>query len=98
LIQSAVRSSASNWRRSSKVAIWGPYWDDFNRDPAQTQVSRIYLEYDAAFDWPADNPRLDTLAERSERRFVKRGGGLTTGKQPVPDPGIVQLIATSTGS
>jgi DNA-binding transcriptional MerR regulator len=58
----------------------------------------IYLEYDAAFDWPADDPRLEALADRSERWLVRRGGAVTSGKQPAPDPGLVQLIATSTGS
>src|ERR1700694_5003768 len=55
----------------------------------------IYLEYDAAFDWPADDPRLEALADRSERWFVRRGGGLTSRNQPAADPGIVQLIAKS---
>jgi DNA-binding transcriptional MerR regulator len=59
----------------------------------------IYLEYDAAFDWPADDPRLEALADRSERWFVGQGDSAVTSRnQPAADPGIVQLIATSTGS
>jgi hypothetical protein len=39
------------------------------------------------------------VADRSECWFVKQGdAALTSRKQPAADPGIVQLIATSTGS
>ncbi len=58
----------------------------------------IYLEYDAAFDWPADDPRLDALAERAERWLVRRAGGRASKRRPDADPGIAELIAASTGS
>lgn len=86
LLQSASPKAAAIWFADKKDAIGDP------------EFVAIYLEYDAAFDWPADDPRLDALAERSERWLVRRRGELTSGKQPAPDPGIVQLIATSTGS
>src|SRR6202165_3389527 len=86
LLQSASPKAAAIWFADKVHAIDDP------------EFVAIYLEYDAAFDWPADDPRLDALAERSERWLVRQGGGLTSGKQPAADPGIVQLIATSTGS
>src|SRR6202521_5459850 len=86
LLQSASPKAAAVWFADKLGAIDDP------------EFVAIYLEYDAAFDWPADDPRLDALAERSERWLVRRGGGLTSGKEPAADPGIVQLIATSTGS
>jgi len=86
LMQSALPKAAAIWLADKLDAIQDP------------EFVAIYLEYDAAFDWPADDPRLEALADRSERWFVGRGGGVTSGKQPAPDPGIARLIATSTGS
>jgi DNA-binding transcriptional MerR regulator len=87
LLQSASPKAAAVWFADKLDAIGDP------------EFVAIYLEYDAAFDWPADDPRLEALADRSERWFVRQANaGLASRKQPVPDPGIVQLIATSTGS
>jgi DNA-binding transcriptional MerR regulator len=86
LLQSASPKAAAIWFADKLAAIDDP------------EFVAIYLEYDAAFDWSADDPRLEALADRSERWFVRRRGGVTSGKQPAPNPGLVQLIATSTGS
>ncbi|HEX9098739.1 MAG TPA: MerR family transcriptional regulator [Candidatus Dormibacteraeota bacterium] len=86
LLQSASPKAAAIWFADKLAAIDDP------------EFVAIYLEYDAAFDWPADDPRLDALADRAQRWFVRRGDGRTRGRQPAADPGIVQLIATSTGS
>ena len=86
LLQSASPKAAAVWFADKLKAIDDP------------EFMAIYLEYDAAFDWPADDPRLEALAERSQRWFTRRGVAPTSGKQPAADPGIVQLIATSTGS
>src|SRR6202521_4582194 len=87
LLQSASPKAAAVWFADKLEAIGDP------------EFVAIYLEYDAAFDWPADDPRLEALADRSERWFVKQGdAALTSRKQPAADPGIVQLIASSTGS
>jgi DNA-binding transcriptional MerR regulator len=86
LLRSASPKAAAIWFAEKRAAIDDP------------EFVAIYLEYDAAFGWSADDPRLDALAERSERWFVGRGDGLTSGRQPAADPGIIQLIATSTGS
>src|ERR1700736_5863937 len=86
LLQSASPKAAAVWFADKLDAIDDP------------EFVAIYLEYDAAFDWPADDPRLEALADRSERGFVRRSGRVPRGKQPAADPGIVRLIATSTGS
>ena len=87
LIQSASPKAAAVWFADKLDAIGDP------------EFVAIYLAYDAAIDWPADDPRLEALADRSESWFVRRGhAALTSRKQPAADPGIVQLIATSTGS
>jgi DNA-binding transcriptional MerR regulator len=86
LLQSASPKAAAVWFAEKLDAIDDP------------EFVAIYLEYDAAFDWSADDPRLDALADRAERWFVRRGDRPKGGKQPIPDPGIAQLIATSTGS
>src|SRR6202022_3143745 len=86
LLQSASPKAAAVWFAEKLDAIGDP------------EFVALYLDYDAAFDWPADAPRLDALADRAERWLVRRGDGLTSGRQPAADPGLVQLIATSTGS
>src|ERR1700730_1547573 len=86
LLQSASPKAAAVWFADKLDAIDDP------------EFVAIYLEYDAAFDWDADDPRLDALAQRAERWFARRGDPLTRRKQPTPDPGLAQLIATSSGS
>jgi DNA-binding transcriptional MerR regulator len=87
LLQSASPKAAAVWFADKLEAIDDP------------EFVAIYLEYDAAFDWSADDPRLEVLADRSERWFARqRDAAHTSRTQPAPDPDIVQLIATSTGS
>ena len=87
LLQSASPKAAAVWFADKLDAIDDP------------EFVAIYLEYDAAFDWSADDPRLEALAERSESWFVRRGNGAAPSrKQPAADPGVVRLIASSTGS
>jgi DNA-binding transcriptional MerR regulator len=86
LLRSASPKAAATWFADKLDAIGDP------------EFVAIYLEYDAAFDWPADDPRLEALADRSARWFFRRGDALTSRKQPPADPGIVHLIASSTGS
>jgi len=86
LLQSASPKAAAIWFADKLDAMGDP------------EFVAIYLEYDAAFEWPADDRRLEALAGRAERWLVRRGPKLTSGKEPTPDPGIVQLITTSSGS
>jgi DNA-binding transcriptional MerR regulator len=87
LLQSASPKAAAVWFADKVKAMDDP------------EFVAIYREYDAAFDWPANDPRLDALADRSARWFARQGEVARKGrKQPAADPAIVQLIATSTGS
>jgi DNA-binding transcriptional MerR regulator len=58
----------------------------------------IYLDYDAAFDWSPDDPRLYALADRSRQWAVKRRRRSETRESAGPDPAIAQLVADSTSS
>lgn len=61
----------------------------------------LYLEYDRAFDWRADDPRLDALAARAQRWLTNRPGRAEvseSGKRVAQDPIIAQLVATSFGA
>jgi DNA-binding transcriptional MerR regulator len=84
LLQSASPKAAAIWFADKIEAIEDP------------EFVAIYLEYDAAFEWSADDPRLEALAGRSERWFARRDGEVAGRKPPVADPRIVHLIATST--
>ncbi len=86
LLQSASPKAAAAWFADKVAAL-----DD-------VEFVAIYLEYDAAFDWSADDPRLEALADRSEQWFARRPAAPSRRRQPAPDPGIARLIATSTGS
>ena len=86
LLQSASPKAAAIWFADKLAAIDDP------------EFVAIYLEYDAAFDWSPDDPRLDALAGRSERWFASLRARRTSRKLPPPDPGIARLIATSTAA
>jgi ABC-type cobalamin/Fe3+-siderophores transport system ATPase subunit len=58
----------------------------------------IYLDYDAAFDWSPDDPRLPALADRAQRWIANRQSRLQGRERPVQDPAIAQLVATSPGA
>lgn len=68
------------------------------KDKRQTlndpEFRSLYLEYDAAFNWPPNDPRLPKLAERAKRWSAKQSRGVKR-KAPVLDKTIVQLVATS---
>src|SRR5580704_659608 len=71
LLQSASPKAAAVWFADKLKAI-----DD-------AEFIAIYLEYDAAFDWEPDDPRLEALADRSARWFAARGEAkVTRRKQP----------------
>ena len=86
LMQSASPKQAAIWLADKREAIGDP------------EFRAIYLEYDAAFDWSPDDPRLRALAVRTERWFAKRHGRPKAGERPVPDPAIAQLVAASAGA
>jgi DNA-binding transcriptional MerR regulator len=73
-----------------EAAIWIADKREAMGDP---EFRAICLEYDAAFDWSPNDPRLDALAERATRWLANRRS--QGGQHPVPAPAIAQLIATS---
>jgi DNA-binding transcriptional MerR regulator len=85
LLQSASPKDAAVWFAEKRDAISDP------------EFCALYLNYDAAFDWSPDDPRLHALAVRTKRWFAKRHSGLKVGERPVQDPAIAQLVATSAG-
>jgi hypothetical protein len=85
LMQSVSPINAAVWIRDKSDAI---------RDP---EFRAIYVEYDAAFDWAVEDPRLYKLADRARRWMTRRQTTSKDGAPPVQDPAIAQLIATSAG-
>jgi DNA-binding transcriptional MerR regulator len=64
-----------------QAAIWIAEKLEAARDP---EFRALYLEYDAAFEWSPDDPRLDALADRSARWLATRrgsgGGGVRSAR------------------
>jgi DNA-binding transcriptional MerR regulator len=58
------------------------------------EYQAIYLEYDAAWDWSPEDPRLPALSDRSRRWFVGRrtGAGRTT---PALNPNLMRVVNES---
>jgi DNA-binding transcriptional MerR regulator len=86
LLQSASPSQAAIWIADKRDAIGDP------------EFRAIYLQYDAAFDWFPDDPRLRPLAYRTQRWLASRHASLSSGESPVLDPAIAQLVAMSAGA
>ncbi|WP_433626330.1 MerR family transcriptional regulator [Nocardia sp. CA-120079] len=84
LLQSVAPEQASEWIADKLDAIDDP------------QFRAIYLDYDAAFDWPPDDPRLVDLADRTRQWLTARstGAGRTI---PALDPKLVRLVSESIG-
>lgn len=81
LMQSVSPEQAAVWMADKLAAFDDP------------EFRAMYLDYDAAFDWSPDDPRLPALAERTARWMAGRQGGGTE-RQP-HDPVIARLVATS---
>ncbi|MEV4129269.1 MerR family transcriptional regulator [Nocardia sp. NPDC049707] len=84
LLQSVAPEQASGWVADKLDAIDDP------------QFRAIYLDYDAAFEWSTDDPRLVDLADRTRRWLTGRrtGAGRTT---PALDPKLIRLADESIG-
>jgi DNA-binding transcriptional MerR regulator len=76
------------------AAIWIAEKLDALSDP---EFVAIYLEYDAAFDWSPDDPRLYALADRTQRWMADQSSKREPGGQSMQDPTIVKLIAAASG-
>lgn len=86
LMQSVSPAQAATWITDKETMIDDP------------EFRAIYLEYDAAFDWPPDDPRLHALAERAVRWISDRRVGVAGGHPPLPDPAAVRLATTLAGT
>jgi DNA-binding transcriptional MerR regulator len=86
LMQSVSPTEAATWIADKRDAMGDP------------EFRSIYLDYDAAFEWSPDDPRLEALADRAERWITNRYARSEGGEQSVQDPAIAQLIATSVGA
>ncbi|HYN94969.1 MAG TPA: MerR family transcriptional regulator [Pilimelia sp.] len=84
LLQSAAPEQAAAWIADKLEAV---------TDPA---FLALYLDYDAAVDWPPDDPRLTTVAERTRRWYAERATSAEDG--PPADPVIFRLAAAAAGA
>ena len=85
LLQSVSPKQAGVWIADKRDSISDP------------EFRAIYLEYDQAFDWSPDDPRLEEIADRSARWLLNRRTFDSDGRA-VLDPAIVQLVTTSMGA
>lgn len=85
LMQSVSPKEAATWIADKQEAIADP------------EFRAIYLEYDAALDWASDDPRLDALADRTQRWLANRHRTSAGGAQLVEDPTVARLAATWAG-
>jgi DNA-binding transcriptional MerR regulator len=95
--QRTVRMERDVWILMQSVspgsaAAWIAEKHDLLADP---EFRAIYLEYDAAFDWPPDDPRLSALADRSIRWLTGRQArlGRTAGGEPEGEVGTAARLA-----
>jgi DNA-binding transcriptional MerR regulator len=86
LMQAVSPTEAAAWIADKCDAIGDP------------EFRAICLECDAAFGWSPDDPRLEALADRTQRWVAKRRGRLEGGGWPVPDPAIVRLVTRWVGA
>jgi DNA-binding transcriptional MerR regulator len=86
LMQSVSPKEAATWITDKRDAIDDP------------EFRAIYLEYDAAFDWSPDDPRLYALADRARRWIAHRHVNFHGGERSVQDPALARLVATSGGA
>jgi DNA-binding transcriptional MerR regulator len=76
----------------AQTAIWFADKCAAMRDP---EFRALYLEYDAAFDWSPEDPRLCQLAESTGRWIASRPAVGNGGR--LLDPAIAELVTSSVG-
>ena len=76
----------------AETAIWFADKCAAMRDP---EFRALYLEYDAAYDWSPEDPRLYRLAERTGRWIAGRPAVGSSGR--LLDPAVAQLVTSSVG-
>jgi DNA-binding transcriptional MerR regulator len=93
--QRSVQMERDGWILMQSVspkaaALWIADKRDLIVDP---EFRAIYLEYDAAFDWSPDDPRLYALVDRAELWMASRSARLKGEGRSIEDPTIAQLVA-----
>ncbi len=86
LMQSVSPKDAATWIADKRDALGDP------------EFRVIYLEYDAAFDWSPDDPRLHPLADRGQRWLANRRDRSEGGARPTHDPAAAVLATTAAGA
>jgi DNA-binding transcriptional MerR regulator len=85
LMQTVSPQQASVWIADKLEAIVDP------------EFQAIYLEYDAAFDWSPDDPRLNRLADRTRQWVTDRRRSHRRDEATALDPAVASLIAAAAG-
>jgi DNA-binding transcriptional MerR regulator len=96
----AVQSERNGWILMQSVeprqaATWIADKLDAIDDP---EFQAIYLDYDAAFDWSPDDPRLYPLAERSRRWLANRRPAVENAQWSAQEQAVAQFVTTSVGA
>ncbi|MCO1658469.1 MerR family transcriptional regulator [Pseudonocardia humida] len=81
LLQSIAPEQAASWTADKLDAIDDP------------EFRALYLDFDAAFDWSPDDPRLADLAERTRRWLATRHRAGP--EDALPDPMLSRFVSTS---
>lgn len=81
LMQTASPEDAAVWIAEKRELLTDP---DFRA---------IYLDYDAAYDWSPDDPRLPALADRTRTWYLNHHSRSET--RPVQNPAMARLAAQS---
>ncbi|WP_197684707.1 MerR family transcriptional regulator [Amycolatopsis keratiniphila] len=82
MMRSVAPGQAAAWIADKVAAVADP------------EFRSLYLDYDAAFGWSPDDPRLPAIAERTRQWFAAQESDTETG--PPPDPTATRLAATTT--
>jgi len=83
LLQAVSPQDAATWLADKHDAL------------GDAEFRALYLEYDTAFGWSPDDPRLAALADRARRWLADRHRGSGSGAGSVRDPAIARLVAST---
>ncbi|WP_068928703.1 MerR family transcriptional regulator [Planobispora rosea] len=91
----AIQAERDGWilmRTASPedAALWLTEKRELMTDP---EFRALYLDHDAAYDWPPDDPRLPGLADRTRSWLAAHPSRF--GTRPVRNPAIARLAAQS---
>lgn len=84
LLQPVAPEQAAAWIADKLAAIADP------------EFCTLYVDYDAAFDWSPNDPRLPALAERTRHWFANWHARAEA--EPAPDPAVTHLATVTAGA